>query len=54
MKYVKLVEESEEAKLRDLLKTQRSAPRYLLYLELVIVPARFVIKQRKVMFLKHN
>ena len=53
VKDVKLIEKSEEASLRDLVKTQCSAPRHILYLELGIVPARFVIKQRKVMYLKH-
>ena len=53
MKDIKLIERSEETTLRDLVKTQFSAPRHILYLELGIVPARFVIKQRKVMFLKH-
>ena len=53
VKDVKLIEKSEEATLRDLVKTQCSAPRHILYLELGIVPARFVIKQRKVMYLKH-
>ena len=53
MKDAKLIEKSEEATLRDLVKTQFSAPRHILNLELGIVPARFVIKQRKVMYLKH-
>ena len=35
------------------MKTECSAPRHLLYLELGIIPARFVIKLRKVMHLKH-
>ena len=35
------------------MKTECSAPRHLLYLELGIIPARFVIKLRKVMLLKH-
>ena len=52
VKDVKLIEKSEEATLRDLVKTQCSAPRHILYLELGI-PARFVIKQRKIMYLKH-
>ena len=47
------IERAEEATLRDLVKTEVSAPRHLLYLELGIIPARFVIKQRKVMYLKH-
>lgn len=50
---VKLLERAEEATLRDLLGTELSAPRHLLYLELGILPARFVIKQRKIMHLKH-
>ena len=53
VKDVKLIEKSEEATLRDLVKTQCSAPRHILYLEIGIVPARFVIKQRKVIYLKH-
>jgi hypothetical protein len=52
-KDIKLIEKSEEATLRDLVKTECSAPRHLLYLELGIIPARYVIKQRKIMFLKH-
>ena len=52
-KYIRLIEKSEEATLRDLVKTECSAPRHLLYLELGIIPARYVIKQRKVMLLKH-
>ena len=47
------MEQAEEATLRDLVKTEQSAPRHLLYLELGIIPARYVIKQRKVMHLKH-
>ena len=50
---VKLMEQAEEATLRDLVKTERSAPRHLLYLELGVIPARYVIKQRKIMRLKH-
>ena len=50
---VKLLERAEEATLRDLLGTEFSAPRHLLYLELGILPARFVIKQRKIKHLKH-
>ena len=50
---IKVIERTEEATLRDLVKTEQSAPRYLLYLELGIIPARFVIKQRKVMHFKH-
>ena len=50
---VKLMEQAEEATLRDLVKTERSAPRHLLYLELGVIPARYVIKQRKIMHLKH-
>ena len=46
-KEIKLIEKSEEATLRDLLKTEFSAPRHLLYLELGIIPARYVIKQKK-------
>ena len=53
VKDVKVIERSEESTLRDLFKTQCSAPRHLLYLELGIIPARFVIKQRKIMYLKH-
>ena len=52
-KEIRLIEKSEEATLRDLVKTECSAPRHLLYLELGIIPARYVIKQRKVMLLKH-
>ena len=52
-KDIKLIERSEEATLRDLVKTEISAPRHILYLELGIIPKRFVIKQRKVMYLKH-
>ena len=48
---IKLLEQAEEATLRDLVKTEQSAPRHLLYLELGIIPARYVIKQRKVMHL---
>ena len=50
---VKLLERAEKATLRDLIGTEFSAPRHLLYLELGILPARFVIKQRKIMHLKH-
>ena len=53
MKDVKTIEKAEEATLRDIMKTQCSAPKHLLYLELGMVPARFVIKQRKIMYLKH-
>ena len=53
VKDVKVIERSEESTLRDLFKTQCSAPMHLLYLELGIIPARFVIKQRKHMYLKH-
>ena len=35
------------------MKTECSAPQHLLYLELGIIPARFVIKLRKGMHLKH-
>ena len=35
------------------MKTECSVPRHLLYLELGIIPSRFVIKLRKVMHLKH-
>ena len=49
----KVIEKAEESTLRDLVKTEVSAPRHLLYLELGILPARFVIKERKVMQLKH-
>jgi hypothetical protein len=52
-KEIRLIEKSEEATLRDLVKTKCSAPRHLLYLELGIIPARYVIKQRKGMLLKH-
>ena len=52
-KSIKPIDKSEEATLRDLVKTKCSAPRHLLYLELGIIPARYVIKQRKVMHLKH-
>ena len=44
---------SEESTLRDLVKTECSSPRHLLYLELGIIPARYVIKHRKIMHLKH-
>ena len=44
-KEIQLIEKSEEATLRDLLKTEFSAPRHLLYLELGIIPARYVLKQ---------
>ena len=50
---IKLIKKTEEATLQDLFKTEFSAPRHLLYLELGIIPARFVIKLRKVMHLKH-
>ena len=50
---VKLMEQAEEATLRDLVKTEHSAPRHLLYLELGVIPARYVIKQQKIMHLKH-
>ena len=53
VKDVKMIEKTEEARLRDIMKTQCSAPKHLLYLELGIVPARFVIKHRKIMHLKH-
>ena len=53
VKDVKMIEKTEEARLRDIMKTQCSAPKHLLYLELGIVPARFVIKQRNIMYLKH-
>ena len=49
----KIIEKAEESTLRDLVKTEVSAPRHLLYLELGILPARFVIKEKKVMQLKH-
>ena len=52
-KDIKLLEKAEESTLRDLLKTEFSAPRHLLYLELGIIPARYVIKHRKIMHLKH-
>ena len=45
---VMLIERAEEATLRDLVKTEVSASCHLLYLELEIIPARFVVKQRKV------
>ena len=48
----KMIEKTEESTLRDLVKTKFSAPRHILYLELGIIPARFVIKQRKLMYLK--
>ena len=48
-----MIEKAEEATLRDIMKTQCSAPKHLLYLELGIVPARFVIKQRKIIYLNH-
>ena len=50
---VKLIERAEEATLRDLVKTEVSAQHHLLYVELGIIPVRFVIQQRKVMYLKH-
>ena len=50
---IKLIKKTEEATLQDLFKTDFSAPRHLLYLELGIIPARFVIKLGKVMHLKH-
>ena len=53
VKDVKMIEKAEEATLRDIMKTQCSAPKHLLYLELGIVPARFVIKHRKIIYLKH-
>ena len=52
-KDIKLLEKAEESTLRDLLKTEFSAPRHLLYLELGNIPARYVIKHRKIMHLKH-
>ena len=48
----KMVGKIEELTFRDLVKTKFSAPRHILYLELGIIPARFVIKQRKIMYLK--
>ena len=47
------IEKAEEATLRDLLGTDFSAPRHLLYLELGILPAMYVKKQRKILPLKH-
>ena len=44
-KDIKLIEKSEEGSLRDLVKKECSAPRHLLYFELGIIPARYVIKQ---------
>ena len=52
-KDVKLIEKAEEATLRDLLGPDFSAPRHLLYLELGILPPRYVIQQMKIMHLKH-
>ena len=52
-KDVKLIEKAEKSTLRDLVRTACSAPRHLLYLEIGIIPARHVIKQRKIMHLKH-
>ena len=50
---IKLIEKSEESTLRDLVKTEFSAPRHLLYLELGVTPARYVVKKRKIMYLKN-
>ena len=44
---IKLIEKAEELTLIDLVNTECSAPRHLLYLELGIIPATYVIKQRK-------
>ena len=46
---VRIIEKAEESTSRDLIKTGVSAPRHLLYLELGMMPARFVIKEKKVM-----
>ena len=51
-KDVKLLERAEEATLRDLVKTERSVPRHMLYLELGIIPAMYVIKQQQKIFFK--
>ena len=48
---IKFIERAVEASLRDLVKTKVSAPRHLLYLELGILPAIFVIKHRQVMYI---
>ena len=40
-------------KVKDLVKTECSAPRHLIFLELGIIPARYVIKQKQIIHLKH-
>ena len=48
----KMVGKIKELTFRDLVKTKFSAPRNILYLELGITPARFVVKQRKIVYLR--
>ena len=49
---IKLIEKSEESTLQDLIKNKFSASRHLVYLELGVIPARYVLKKRKIMYLK--
>ena len=49
-KDIKFIEKSEETTFRDLVKTECSAPRCLLYLELGTIPARYVINKEKLCF----
>ena len=42
---IKIIERSEESTLLDLLKTEIGTPRHLLYKDLGVLPARYVIKQ---------
>ena len=48
----KIAEKNRISNSQNLVKSKFSAPRHFLYLELGILPARFVIKQRKLMYLK--
>ena len=47
------LEQVDEMWMRELMECSRSVPRDLLYLELAIVPIRYVIQIRRLLYLQH-
>ena len=50
---IEQLEEIDEMLLRNILSAPRSTPRPLLYLEMECIPIRFILKTRRLMYLKY-
>ena len=53
LKQINSLESIDEALLRGILKSHSKTPKEFLYLELGVLPLRWILAQRRIMFMKH-